>query len=87
MKLEILTPRKIEYQGDAEDVVLPTLAGEIGVLSRHTPLVSVLKPGKIIIKTKKEELIINVDGGILEVADNHGIILLKNFHVQKGDVF
>jgi F-type H+-transporting ATPase subunit epsilon len=87
MKLEILTPRKIEYQGDAEDVVLPTLSGEIGVLSRHTPLISVLKPGKIIIKTKKEELIINIDGGILEVAENRGIILLKNFHVQKEDVF
>lgn len=90
MKVEVLTPRKIEFQGEAEDVILPTLSGEIAVLSFHAPLISVLKPGRIRIKTtlrqgsgqEKKEIIVQADGGILQVAENSATILLKNFHVQ-----
>jgi F-type H+-transporting ATPase subunit epsilon len=89
MRVEVITPRKIEFQGEADDVVLPTLMGEIAVLSLHAPLISVLKPGRIKIKTlptgrqaKGEEIIIQADGGILQVAENSATILLKNFHTQ-----
>ena len=82
MQVEVLTPRKIEFQGEADDVILPTLSGEIAVLSFHAPLISVLKPGRIRIKTKKEEIVIQTDGGVLQVAENSVTILLKNFHVQ-----
>ncbi|MFH1894543.1 MAG: hypothetical protein ABH813_01410 [Patescibacteria group bacterium] len=96
MKVEILTPRKIEFQGEADSIILPTMSGEIAVLSQHAPLISVLKPGRIKIKTlstlptgqagggqaKKEEIIIQADGGILQVAENSATILLKNFYVQ-----
>jgi len=84
MKVEVLTPRKIEFQGEADDVILPTLSGEITVLSFHAPLISVLKPGRIKIKTKKEEIIIQADGGVLQVAENSATILLKNFNVQQS---
>ncbi len=83
MRVEVLTPRKIEFQGEADDVILPTLSGEIAVLSFHAPLISVLKPGRIKIKTGKEEIIIQADGGVLQVAENAATILLKNFNVQQ----
>jgi F-type H+-transporting ATPase subunit epsilon len=82
MKVEVLTPRKIEFQGEADDVILPTLSGEIAVLSLHAPLISVLKAGRIRIKTKGEEIVIQTEGGVLQVAENSATILLKNFHVQ-----
>jgi F-type H+-transporting ATPase subunit epsilon len=82
MKVEVLTPRKIEFQGEADDVILPTLSGEIAVLSLHAPLISVLKPGRIRIKTKGEEIVIQAEGGVIQVAENSATILLKNFHVQ-----
>ena len=86
MKVEVLTPRKIEFQGEADDVILPTLLGEIAVLSYHAPLISVLKPGRIRIKTKKEEIVIQADGGVLQVSENSATILLKNFYVQQADL-
>jgi len=82
MHVEILTPRKIEFHGEADDVILPTILGEIGVLSYHAPLISVLKPGRIKIRKGKEEIVIQADGGVLQVSKNSATILLKNFHVQ-----
>ena len=84
--MEVLTPRKIEFQGEAQSIVLPTMLGEIAVLSQHAPLISVLKRGRIKIKTAREEIIIQADGGILQVAENSATILLKNFYVQQADL-
>jgi F-type H+-transporting ATPase subunit epsilon len=81
VKLEVLTPKKIEFQGEVLEIILPTMAGEISVLPQHAPLVSVLKSGRIKIKTKKEEIIIQIDGGILQVAENSATVLLKNFQI------
>ncbi|MDO8503387.1 MAG: F0F1 ATP synthase subunit epsilon [bacterium] len=79
MEVEILTPKGLEFKGEADVLILPTLAGEISVLPQHTPLVTVLKPGRMKIKTSKDEILKEIEGGILEVSDNKATILLKKF--------
>jgi F-type H+-transporting ATPase subunit epsilon len=86
MKLEVLTPRKIEFQDEAEDIILPTMEGEISVLNKHAALVSVLKPGRIKIRTKGREIILDIEGGILQVSGNSAVILLKNFNEKIRDI-
>ncbi|HJS36636.1 MAG TPA: F0F1 ATP synthase subunit epsilon [Burkholderiales bacterium] len=57
------------YSGEAEFVVLPGEAGELGIYPRHTPLITRIKPGAVRIMPAgggAEELIF-VAGGILEV--------------------
>jgi len=57
------------YSGEAEFVVLPGEAGELGIYPRHTPLITRIKPGAVRIQPAgggAEELIF-VAGGILEV--------------------
>ena len=79
MEIEILTPKGLEFKGDATDLILPTQMGQISVLPNHAPLVSVLKAGKMKIKTSQEELVKEIEGGILEVSQNQAVILLKKF--------
>jgi len=79
MELEILTPRGREFAGRVDILVLPTHLGEITVLPRHTPLTSVLKSGRMKIKTGKEEISKEIEGGILQVSENKAVILLKKF--------
>jgi F-type H+-transporting ATPase subunit epsilon len=57
------------YSGEAEFVVLPGEAGELGVYPRHTPLITRIKAGAVRIKPAGggEEQLIFVAGGILEV--------------------
>jgi F-type H+-transporting ATPase subunit epsilon len=88
MKVKIVTPRKIEFEGEAENIVLPTLQGEIAVLPRHAALISVLKPGRIKMTLRrgsgqeKEEATIQIEGGVLQVLENSATILLKNFNIS-----
>jgi F-type H+-transporting ATPase subunit epsilon len=43
--VSVVTPEGAAFEGDAEMVIVPGAAGEIGVLARHAPLVAMLKAG------------------------------------------
>lgn len=47
LKLEIVTPERAIYSGNADEVTLPGAVGELGVLPGHLPLVTLLKPGEV----------------------------------------
>ena len=67
--IDVVSSEESIYSGEAEFVVLPGEAGELGIYPRHTPLITRIKPGSVRIKPAgggAEELIF-VAGGILEV--------------------
>ena len=67
--IDVVSTEESIYSGEAEFVVLPGEAGELGIYPRHTPLITRIKPGSVRIKPAgggAEELIF-VAGGILEV--------------------
>ncbi len=67
--VDVVSAEEQIYSGEAEFVVLPGEAGELGIYPRHTPLITRIKPGTVRIKPAgggPEELIF-VAGGILEV--------------------
>lgn len=74
-KFEITTPERTVYSDTVDEVILPTLNGEIGILPNHIPLVSVIKPGEIRIKKGSEESSLAVSGGFIEVQPNKVIVL------------
>jgi F-type H+-transporting ATPase subunit epsilon len=64
-----------KFDEDVYEVILPTLDGEIGVLQDHMPLVSVAKPGVIVVKrtpkdTEAQREYFATNGGAIEVSDN-----------------
>ena len=64
-----------KFDGDAYEVVLPTLDGEIGVLQDHMPLVSVAKTGVIAVRKDARDSdrtleYFVISGGVIEVSDN-----------------
>jgi F-type H+-transporting ATPase subunit epsilon len=60
------------FSGEAEFVVLPGEAGELGIYPRHTPLITRIRPGavRIVPAGGGEEQLIFVNGGIIEVQPN-----------------
>jgi F0F1-type ATP synthase epsilon subunit len=84
MKVDIITPQKVEFQDEVEYIGLPTLAGRISVLKSHIPLVSVLKPGLIKMKTlKRGEVSFEAEGGILMFSEDKLTLLLKDFKIKE----
>jgi F-type H+-transporting ATPase subunit epsilon len=67
--VDVVSAEESIYSGEAEFVVLPGEAGELGIYPRHTPLITRIRPGAVRIKPAGggEEQLIFVAGGILEV--------------------
>jgi F-type H+-transporting ATPase subunit epsilon len=67
--VDVVSAEESIFSGEAEFVVLPGEAGELGIYPRHTPLITRIRPGALRIKPAGggEEQLIFVAGGILEV--------------------
>lgn len=75
INLKIITLEKIAYEGEADQVTLPTMDGEITILANHVPLISLLKHGELIIKNNDEEISMAIYKGFVEFKENKIIIL------------
>jgi len=69
MHVDVVSAEESIFSGEAEFVVLPGEAGELGVYPRHTPLITRIRPGTVRITPAGggEEQLIFVAGGILEI--------------------
>ncbi|WP_457605668.1 ATP synthase F1 subunit epsilon [Nitratifractor sp.] len=71
MKLEIVTPSGLIYEGEARMVTLPGKEGEFGVLPEHAALVSLLDTGVITVETADgKEIMIAINKGYVKVDEN-----------------
>jgi len=67
IRCEIVSQDRMVYEGDVDIVVLPGMDGEMGVLPHHAPLLTTLKFGLIKVRSKGEEQVFTVAGGVAEV--------------------
>ena len=67
--VDVVSAEEQIFSGEADFVVLPGEAGELGIYPRHTPLITRIKPGTVRIKVAGQdaEELVFVAGGILEV--------------------
>ncbi|MDO8472271.1 MAG: F0F1 ATP synthase subunit epsilon [Dehalococcoidia bacterium] len=67
--IDVVSAEESIFSGEAEFVVLPGEVGELGIYTRHTPLITRIKPGSVRIKVagQAEEELVFVAGGVLEV--------------------
>ena len=76
IKFEIVTLERVVLKQEILQVTAPTQQGEITVLPDHIPLISILKPGVLEIKTIVGETeIMSVSGGFIEVLKDKVVVL------------
>ena len=74
--LRVVSVERSLFEGDVEFIVANGADGELGVLARHAPLMTVLKPGPLKIRiTEGNEQILFVGGGFLEVLPDRVTVL------------
>jgi F-type H+-transporting ATPase subunit epsilon len=76
--LSVVTPEGAAYEGEAERLVVPGDAGEIGVLARHAPLVAMLRAGEIRIKSGGEWQSFAAGPGYFKVQRDRAIVLVDD---------
>ncbi len=84
--IDIVSAEAEIFSGPAEMVFAPATLGEVGILPRHTPLLTTLKPGEVRVRHPggKEETFY-VSGGMLEIQP-HMVTVLSDTAVRAEDV-
>jgi F-type H+-transporting ATPase subunit epsilon len=77
MNLEIITPDKKVFAGEASAVTLPGSEGQFQVLNRHAPLVSTLGKGDVVVEVSGVKQTYTIDGGVVEVLNNKVLVLAE----------
>ena len=76
MMLEIITAERQVFSDEVDMVVAPGIDGQLGILPRHAPLMTMLKPGALTVrKAGEEDMYVAVSGGFMEVLGNRVSIL------------
>ncbi len=73
--LEIITPERIVFSQDVNQITLPTLSGEITILPNHLPLISSLNAGELKIVSNGQEIFLAISSGLIQVNPNSVKIL------------
>ncbi len=76
--LSLVTPEGAAFEGEAERLIVPGAAGEIGVLARHAPLVAMLRAGEIRIRTAGEWQTFAAGPGYFKVQRDRAIVLVDD---------
>lgn len=75
IRCEIVSQDRQVFTGEADIIILPGAAGVMGILPHHSPLLSTLQYGVIIVRSKDEEQFFTVAGGIAEVQPDQVTVL------------
>lgn len=75
MLLEIISPEKKLFSGEAGSVTVPGSSGMFQVLDNHAPIISTLKKGVVKVETTEGEKSFEINGGVVEVLNNKVVVL------------
>ena len=74
LKVSVISPEALLYEGEASAVVAPAFDGEVGILENHAPMMTLLGKGELRLGMsgagRAEGKKFNIDGGFLQVVDN-----------------
>jgi F-type H+-transporting ATPase subunit epsilon len=79
MKLQFVSLKGVQFEGEIISLNIKTTAGEITVLDNHLPLITSLNAGKAnIIKIGGDKLSLDIASGFLEVGPNNQVVILAD---------
>ena len=82
MKLKIVTPNELFFEGDVEHVQAPGYKGYLGVLPNHAAFVTPVTKGDLTWRESGGKTsTVKVEGGFLEVLKNRVLVLTDKVHV------
>jgi len=75
IRLDIVTAERVVYSEEVDVVIAPGVVGQLGILPHHTPLMTTLEVGELVVRKGGEEFSLVISGGFLEVRPDRVIVL------------
>ena len=70
LKVSVISPEALVFEGTADSVVAPAFDGDVGILTGHAPMMTLLGKGTLRIGTGAGAKTFAIEGGLLQVAAN-----------------
>lgn len=83
LTVRVIAPDKTVWDAPAEEVILPSTTGQLGILTGHAPLLTALEPGVLRVRESKDWQAIALTGGFAEIENNEVTILVNA--AERGD--
>jgi F-type H+-transporting ATPase subunit epsilon len=83
LTVRVVAPDKTVWDSSAEEVILPSTTGQLGVLTGHAPLLTALDIGVMRVRSSKDWVAIALMGGFAEVENDEVTILVNG--AERGD--
>ena len=83
MRVTIISPDASMFDGEAEAVTAPAFDGQVGILPRHAPFMTLLGEGRLVLRQAGTPRAFRVKGGFLQVVDDRVRIVAEQ--VQGDD--
>lgn len=83
LTVRVIAPDKTVWDSDAEEVILPSTTGQLGILTGHAPLLTALDTGVMRVRVGKNWIPIALMGGFAEVENNEVTILVNS--AERGE--
>jgi F-type H+-transporting ATPase subunit epsilon len=85
LHVEILTPSKVLLKGDAEEILAPSVAGEVDIFPQHTDYMTLLSEGKIRVRHAGDAFTeFSISGGVLSVAKDQVKVLVDGLSEESS---
>ena len=81
ISLKVLAPNQNVYEGEAEEVILPSTTGQIGVLPGHISLVTAIDIGVLRLRMNSQWKSIALMGGFAEIESDEVIVLVNGAEI------
>ena len=75
VKLDIVSAERLVFSEDVAAIVAPGVAGQLGILPHHAPLMTMLRSGELLVRKDGEEVVLAISGGFLEARPDRVIVL------------
>ena len=82
LKVSVISPEAILFEGEADSVVAPAYDGEVGILTGHAPMMAVLGSGELRLGSPGSRSFV-VEGGFLQVLNNEVRVVTES---AQGDL-
>jgi F-type H+-transporting ATPase subunit epsilon len=70
LKVSVISPEKMLFEGEVSSLVAPAFDGEVGILPSHAPMLTLLGKGVLRLGPNGESGRFQIDGGFLQVVDD-----------------
>ncbi len=71
LKVSVISPESTLFEGEVDSLTAPAFDGEVGILTSHAPMMTLLGKGTLRLGNGGSTARFEVDGGFLQVVDNH----------------